>query len=140
MKNPFMIFMVDDDEDDCLLMKEALAELGFLGKFQSIHDGTKLLPYLHQSNTGEPTHVLRPNLILLDSTMPKQDGIQTLREIKSHPKFQDIPIAIYTSSMDEGKKEQFLAAGAVRWITKASKFEETVEDIKSLLSAYDHTN
>jgi len=140
MKKPFMIFMVDDDEDDCLLVKEALAELGFLGKYQFIHDGAKLLPYLHQSNNGEPTHVLRPNVILLDSTMPKKGGIQTLREIKSHPEFQDIPVVIYTASMDERKKEQCLAAGAARWITKASQFEETVKDIKSLLSAYDHTN
>lgn len=135
-----MLLMADDDDDDCLLVKEALVELGFLGESWYVHDGAKLFSYLRHSSNGGAAHVLRPDLILLDLLMPRKDGIQMLQEIKSYPEFQDIPIVVYTASVDARKKEQSLAAGAARWITKASQFEETVEDIKSLLSTYDHTN
>ena len=131
--------MADDDDDDCLLVKEALAELGFQGESRFVHDCEKLLAYLHQSNNAGPTQVPRPDLIFVDLAIPRNDGIQVLQEIKSYPKFQDIPIVVYTASVDARKKEQCLASGAACWITKTSKFEKTVEDIKLLLSAYDHT-
>ncbi len=137
MEKLFMILMADDD--DCLLVKEALVKLRFQGECRYVHDGEKLLAYLHQSSTGVPTHVLRPDLILTDLTLPRQDGIQILQEIKSYPEFQDIPIVVYTASADERKKEQCLAAGAARWITKSSTIEGIAENIRSVLSAYDHT-
>ncbi|SPF47527.1 CheY-like receiver [Syntrophobacter sp. SbD1] len=135
-----MLLMADDDDDDCQFVKDALVELGFLGESWFVHDGEKLFSYLRHSNNGGPTQVLRPDLILVDLIMPRKDGIQILREIKSYPEFQDIPIVLYTSSSDARKKEQCLAAGAACWITKAFQFDAVVEDIKSLLSTYDHTN
>jgi CheY-like chemotaxis protein len=139
LEKPFVLLMADDDEDDCLLMKEALVKLGFQGESQFVHDGEKLLAYLHQSNNGGPPPVLRPDLILVDLVMPRMDGIEVLREIKSYPAFQDIPVVVYTGSKDESKREQCLVGGAARWITKSSTAEAIVEDIRSVLSVYNCT-
>ncbi len=134
-----MILMLDDDEDDRLLVKNALVELGFRGGSRFVHDGDELLSYLHQSKNDGPAHGGCPNLILMDLSLPGTDGIQILREVQSYPEFQDIPIVVYTASEDARKKEQCLANGAVRWVTKSPTIEEITENIKSVLSAYYYT-
>lgn len=132
-----MILMADDDPDDCLLVEKALVELKFRGESRFVHDGEEVCAHLRQSNNGG--NVLRPNLILVDLNMPKKNGIETLREIKSFPEFQDIPIVVYTASEDVRKKEQCLASGAARWVTKSPTIEEITENIRSVLSAYYYT-
>jgi len=86
--------MADDDDDDCLLAKDAFEMSGGLGAFICVEDGQKLMDYLLRSDP-------LPALILLDLNMPRKDGREVLKEIKAIPAFQRIAIVILTTSSEE---------------------------------------
>ncbi len=76
--NKRTILVAEDDEDDHLLLKEAMDELRFSGNLFFVDNGDELLNYLSQASNRKAK---KPDLILLDLNMPKKDGRQALREI-----------------------------------------------------------
>jgi CheY-like chemotaxis protein len=120
-----VVVMADDDDDDCLLARDAFKRSGSPGIFRCVEDGIKLLDYL--SNC----HYL-PALLLLDLNMPQKDGRQTLREIKAIPRFQNIPVVVFTTSMEEKDSVFCHEMGANSFITKPTLFEDWVRIMRSL--------
>jgi len=120
-----LILMADDDADDCTLARNALRESGARGAMRCIENGMELMDYLSRSESA-------PVLILLDLNMPIKDGRQVLKEIKSTPAFQHIPVVVFTTSRESKDIAYSVEMGAQSFITKPNTFGEWVSIMKSL--------
>jgi two-component system response regulator len=122
-----VILMADDDPDDRILAKDALSENKLANDLYFVEDGEELLDYLHQQGKFNPENAPRPGLILLDLNMPKMDGREALREIKTHTKFRKIPVIVLTTSKAEEDIIRTYELGVNSFISKPVTFEELVE-------------
>jgi two-component system, response regulator len=128
-----VILMADDDADDRLLASDALKECGLANQVRFVEDGEELLDYLMQRNQySAPDQPPRPMLILLDLNMPKKDGREALREIKSHPELRQIPVVIFTTSTADSDIKCTYELGANSFIAKPTRFEALVQVFKAL--------
>lgn len=130
-KDPIVILMADDDDDDYLLTKKALEESKLLNTLIRVADGEELLDYLNARGEYEKTAV-RPGVILLDLNMPRKDGREALKEIKSNPKLRNIPIVIFTTSKAEEDIYRSYQLGSNSFITKPVTFENLITVMKTL--------
>jgi CheY-like chemotaxis protein len=128
-----LVLMADDDDDDCTLAKEAFEASLALGMIHCVEDGIELLKYLSSSAP-------LPALILLDLNMPRKDGRQILKELKSTPAFQSIPVVVFTTSRDQKDITYSRKMGAKSFITKPSTFVEWIEVMRSLADTWLVTN
>ena len=127
------ILMADDDEDDRLLAREALAESRVLNEFFCVEDGIELMRYLRkEAHYSDGKLYPLPSLILLDLNMPRMDGREALALIKADPALRSIPVIILTTSKAEEDMLRGYELGAASYITKPVTFEKLVELMKSL--------
>ncbi|MDN4502974.1 response regulator [Alteromonadaceae bacterium BrNp21-10] len=132
-RKPITILMADDDEDDCLLTKEALDESRVLNDLHYVGDGVELLSYLkREGKYKDESKYPRPGLILLDLNMPRKDGREALQEIKATPGLKSIPVVILTTSQQEEDMLKGYDLGAASYITKPVNFEGLVNLMKAL--------
>ncbi|MBN2292422.1 MAG: response regulator [Pirellulales bacterium] len=128
--------MADDDEEDCLLAKDALAEAGLPHQLRWVSDGEELLDYLrHSGSFIQPDAAPRPDLILLDLNMPRRDGRESLRLLKGDPRLQKIPVVVLTTSTAQSDISYSYNVGASSYIAKPASFQGWIELIE-LLTAY----
>ncbi len=133
--NAVTVLMVDDDPDDCLLVESALKDIGFCGRMCCVEDGMELLDYLNRRDKYEDSvHFPHPTLILLDLNMPRKDGRETLKEIKSDPDFRRIPLVIFTTSQHEEDSVLAYDFGASSFMIKPTMLNDLVVKLKSLTS------
>ncbi len=127
------ILMADDDEDDQLLAREALAENRLANPIHFVTDGEQLIAYLRNEAPFEDrAEHPRPGLILLDLNMPKMDGREALRAIKADPELRSIPVVVLTTSKAEEDILRTYDLGANSYITKPVSFEGLIEVMGSL--------
>ncbi|MGB7442019.1 MAG: response regulator [Coleofasciculaceae cyanobacterium] len=132
-RHPLTILMADDDPDDCMLAHEALGELHKSHDLRFVGDGEELLDYLyHRGKYTQRESAPRPALILLDLNMPKKDGREALKQIKSDPQLRNIPILVLTTSRAEEDIHHSYHLGANSFITKPVTFSSLVELMKTL--------
>jgi CheY-like chemotaxis protein len=125
--------MADDDPDDCMLTREALAESRLANELHFVSDGEELMDYLyHRGKYSQPGSAPRPGLILLDLNMPKKDGREVLREIKGDPHLRQIPVLVLTTSKAEEDIYSSYYLGANSFITKPVTFSSLIEIMKTL--------
>ncbi|HEX8831540.1 MAG TPA: response regulator, partial [Longimicrobium sp.] len=130
---PFTILMADDDEDDRLLATEALAESRLSNELRCVEDGVELMDYLHRRGRyAPPASAPRPGLILLDLNMPRKDGREALREIKSDPLLRSIPVVVLTTSRADEDIARSYDLGANSYIAKPVTFEGLVDVVRAL--------
>lgn len=127
------IVMADDDDDDYLLTKKALNESRLLNKLHRVKDGEELLEYLrHQDKYADQTEYERPGIILLDLNMPRKDGREALKEIKSDPKLRNIPVVVFTTSKAEEDVYKTYELGVNSFITKPVTFDNLIKVMQTL--------
>lgn len=127
------ILMADDDEDDCMLASEALTESNLQHQLHIVKDGEELMDYLYQRGKYENSeNATPPGLILLDLNMPKKDGREALKEIKSNPTFKHIPVVILTTSKAEEDIQLSYYLGANSFIIKPVTFASLVKVMKTI--------
>lgn len=130
---PVTILMADDDQDDCLLVKDAFVESRLLNDLRFVEDGEELMDYLyHRGRYADIDSSPRPGLILLDLNMPRKDGREALEEIKSHSDLRSIPIIVLTTSKQEEDILRSYDVGANSYITKPVTFKGLVDVMKTL--------
>lgn len=128
-----LILIADDDEDDRMLTKEAFDENFKEKEIRFVNDGVELLDYLRRKNKyANPVSSPRPSIILLDLNMPKMDGREALREIKSDPKLRTIPVVILTTSKAEQDIIKTYELGVNCFITKPVSFIAFLEVTRTL--------
>lgn len=128
-----VILMADDDADDRLLAKDALAECRLANELHFVENGEELLDYLNRR--GKFVNLAnspRPGLILLDLNMPKKDGRESLKEIKDDPRLRTIPVVVLTTSRADTDISRIYELGANSFITKPVSFDSLVEVMKIL--------
>jgi two-component system, response regulator len=124
--------MADDDPDDRILMKEALEENNLPSNIDFVEDGKELLDYLHRRGQFAKKETFKPGLILLDLNMPKMDGREALRLVKSDPLLRRIPVVVLTTSKAEEDVFKTYDLGVNSFICKPVKFEELVQITKEI--------
>lgn len=117
MDYPLQILVVDDDYEDRFIMEECFKELGHSDSVQFIEDGCVLLDHL----THTQSHIV--SLIVLDLNMPRLNGTETLRALKNNPQFNNIPVIIFSTSVNEIEKTNCMQLGAIEYITKPTKWD-----------------
>jgi CheY-like chemotaxis protein len=132
-ENAITILMADDDEDDRMMSMDALREARLANDLHFVEDGEELMDYLHcRGKYTGCNNAPRPGLILLDLNMPKKDGREALKEIKSDPSLRRIPIVVLTTSKAEEDILRTYDLGVNSFITKPVSFEGLVTVMKTL--------
>lgn len=127
------LLVADDDIEDRMMIQDALAENRLANNLKFVEDGEQLMDYLfHRGKFSDREQWPRPGLILLDLNMPKKDGREALREIKSNPEFKDIPVVVLTTSKAEEDVYRSYGLGVNSFITKPVTFESLVTITREL--------
>ena len=130
MSNEVTILLVEDNEGDVRLTREALEEGRVANRLIVARDGMEALAILRQQ--GPHADSPRPDLILLDLNLPKKDGRAVLAEIKSDPNLMRIPVVVLTTSKAEEDILRTYDLHANCYITKPVDFEKFVTVVKSI--------
>jgi CheY-like chemotaxis protein len=131
------IVVADDDEGDRYLIQQAFEDSGVEGEVHFLEDGQMLVERLtRQLTTATASSGAKlPCLILLDLNMPRMNGRDVLRIIKSHPELRGIPIVIMTNSRNPDDIDATYRDGANSFFTKPLSYSGLV-DLMSLLKIY----
>jgi len=124
------ILFVDDSARDAELALEALDEHNLANEVVVLRDGSEALDYLYRRGQFSSRADGEPVVILLDLKMPKVDGLEVLRQIKSDPDLRVIPVVVMTSSHEAADLALSYQLGANAYVVKPVKFEEFVEAVK----------
>lgn len=128
-----VVLMADDDEGDCLLMKNAVREVFQSEDFHCLSDGVRFMDYLLRRNVYADTKKFPlPDLILLDLNMPWRNGYRALKEIKVHPELRAIPILIFSTTKEQENIELYYKLGADSYTTEPMSFDNLIITIKCL--------
>jgi CheY-like chemotaxis protein len=126
------ILLAEDDAEDVELTLEALASHNLANAVVVVRDGAEALDYLHYQGQFRLRERGDPALVLLDIKMPKIDGLDVLRRIKTDPQLRTIPVVLLTSSREEQDLIRGYDLGANAYVVKPVDFAEFVAAIKTL--------
>ena len=112
------ILLADDDLDDCIFFKEALAELLPSTQLTAVHDGEQLMLLL-----ANETFEL-PDVLFLDINMPRKNGFECLAEIKLNEKLQQLPVNMFSTSFEQEVVNLLYKNGAQYFIRKPSEISQ----------------
>lgn len=127
------ILLADDDADDRMLTRDAFDESRLSNSFETVEDGEELMDYLQDRGkyAGDGARP-RPGLILLDLNMPRKDGREALKEIKSSPDLRRIPVIVLTTSKAEEDILRTYDLGVNSFVVKPVTFEALVDVLKTI--------
>jgi CheY-like chemotaxis protein len=116
------ILVVDDEVAIVRMLKDRLESVGF--EVLTAYDGAQAVEVARQE---------RPDLIIMDVTMPRMDGLTAAKQLRSDPTTAHIPIVMLTARGQESDEQAGYAAGAVRYFTKPFSPRQLVQELRSLL-------
>lgn len=120
-----IVLYADDDPDDKSWVVEACKALDCNLQLQFVENGHEVMGFLSSSQK-------KPSLIVLDLNMPEMDGRQTLKQLKSNPDYQKIPVAIVTTSSNKIDRDICQRLGAELYLIKPYKHAEWQNIIRQL--------
>ena len=126
------ILLAEDNPNDVELTVAALQECRLANEVEVVHDGVEALDYIYQREKFSKRAPGLPGVILLDLKMPKIDGLEVLRRIKSDPEIRRIPIVMLTSSREEQDLVRSYDLGVNAFVVKPVDFNQFVEAIRNL--------
>ncbi len=127
------ILLVEDDPRDVRLTMRELQAASTRTRVEVARDGAEALDFLLcQGDYSQRSLDRPPKLVLLDLKLPKVDGLQVLREIKSNPSTQAIPVIVLTSSKEERDIVESYRLGVNSYIQKPVDFEKFRETIRTM--------
>ena len=126
------ILLAEDDPRDLELTLAALAEHNLTNKVIVARDGAEALDYLYRRGQFAGRSGAHPAVVLLDLKMPKVDGLDVLRQVKSDPALKPIPIVMLTSSREDQDIIESYNLGVNAYVVKPVAFDKFVEAVKQL--------
>jgi CheY-like chemotaxis protein len=126
------ILMVEDDPKDVDLTLTALEEYNLANEVVVTRDGEQALDYLYCRAEYKKRGGDNPAVLLLDLKLPKVDGLEVLKQVKSDPKLMMIPVVVLTSSKEEKDMVASYKLGVNAYVVKPVDFHEFVNAIKEL--------
>jgi two-component system, chemotaxis family, response regulator Rcp1 len=127
---PIELLLVEDSEPDVRLTMEALKEAKVKNRLWVVEDGVEAMAFLRQQDGHADAP--RPDLILLDLNLPRMDGREVLRQIKSDDLLRRIPVVILTTSRSEEDVLRAYDLHANCYITKPVDFTRFMEVVRSI--------
>jgi two-component system, cell cycle response regulator DivK len=119
---PRKILIVEDNQDNRELVVKVLRNKGYITS-EAI-DGEDAI---------EKALSVRPDLILLDISLPKLDGYEVVKRLKSMEEFQDVPVVAFTAHAMKGDREKVIVAGFEGYISKPVNIRELPDQIRSFI-------
>lgn len=132
MKNYKRILFADDSPHDVELTLSALTEHHLANEVVVVSDGAAALDYLYCRGAFANRPGGTPVVVLLDLKMPKVDGLEVLRQVKSDPQLKTIPIVMLTSSREEKDLVMSYNLGVNSYVVKPVDFQQFVDSVKKL--------
>lgn len=130
------ILLVEDNLQDAELAIRAIRKQNLLNKLHHVKDGAEALDFLFGRGAYAGRNVDKvPRIVLLDLKLPKVDGLEVLKKIKSDPRTQMIPVIALTSSKEDRDLRECYRAGVNSFIVKPVEFDKFLEAVK-ILSLY----
>lgn len=122
------ILLVEDNPVDLDLTLRALKSQHLENPILTARDGEEALAFVEKWEKGEP----RPVVILLDLKMPKVNGLEVLKVLKSHPEYKTIPVVVLTTSSESSDVKMAYQLGANSYIVKPVDFEKFLDVAKQI--------
>ena len=126
------ILLAEDDPNDVELTLTALAEYNLANEVYVVRDGVEALDYLLRRGTFANRPPGDPVVMFLDIKMPKIDGVEVLRQIKSDPRLRLMPVVVLTSSREERDVAESYRLGANAYVVKPVDFYAFVKAVKEV--------
>src|SRR5215813_2309536 len=134
IKEHYYLLLADDDEDDCLFFKEALDEIAVSTTLSIANDGVQLMNFL-KSNISN-----LPDVLFLDLNMPLKNGLECLAEIKDNEDLKNLPVIIFSTSLDSEIVNNLYQKGASFYIRKPGDFSKLKSVIEKALTIAPENN
>ncbi len=127
MRDSKPILLVEDDNVDVMTVKRALRDVEVKNQLIHTGNGEEALEYLRNESNR------KPYVILLDLNMPKMNGIEFLKTVKSDEELKKIPIVVLTTSKDEHDIAESFKLGVAGYMVKSVDYESSVETIRTIV-------
>ncbi|MEO6285751.1 MAG: response regulator [Dyadobacter sp.] len=124
------VHLADDDEDDRMLIKDALEQANPNLTVIEAEDGKELVENVKNSDD------LSETVVLLDMNMPRMNGIEAIKEIRSEPELADLPAVMLSTSDNPELKKKALAAGANDFFVKPNNFKALLDIARRIVSRF----
>lgn len=128
--NSAIILLVEDNPGDVWLTREALSDISLRADLCVAEDGAEAMDFLRR--VGKYAGAPRPSLVLLDLNLPKKDGLQVLREIKSDPELRRIPVVVLSTSRADWDVRASYDNQANCFVTKPIHLEQFLETVRTV--------
>jgi CheY-like chemotaxis protein len=126
------ILFAEDNPRDTELTLEALADHNLANNVIVVRDGVETMDYLQREGKYKQRKPGNPAVLLLDIKMPRMDGIEVLRAIRSNNEFKMLPVVMLTSSREEQDLIKSYELGANAYVVKPVDFKEFIEAVRQV--------
>jgi CheY-like chemotaxis protein len=126
------ILLVDDNPDDRELALLAFEAIGIVNQVKVARDGIEALDYLLNASNGKDLSKQLPSLVLLDLKLPKVDGLEVLRRLRTHESTKHLPVVVLTTSTEDQDLVESYKLGCNSYIRKPVDFDEFQEVVRQL--------
>ena len=133
--DPKIILLVEDNPDDETLTRRTLQKHVIPCTVTVARDGVEALDYLFATGPYADQPPLEPLMVLLDLKLPKVDGLEVLRRLRSSPRTRNLPVVVFTSSNESNDINECYALGANSYIRKPVDYNRFSEAVR-LISSY----
>ena len=131
--NDVEILIVEDNRQDAEMALRALKKNKIANNVLVVEDGEEALDFIFaKGKFKEKSKNSRPKIILLDLKLPKVDGLEVLKNVKSNPDTKIIPVVVLTSSKEENDLIKSYKLGANSYIVKPVDFDKFVDAVQDL--------
>jgi CheY-like chemotaxis protein len=131
----YNLLLADDDEDDCDFFKDALNELSLSVSLEIVNDGVQLMDFLAKNGSGN-----LPDILFLDLNMPRKNGSECLTEIKEKDAYKELPVIIFSTSLDSKIVDLMYEKGATYYIRKPGDFSKLKKVIENAIHIASENN
>jgi CheY-like chemotaxis protein len=130
--SPVEIVLVEDNEEDAELALRALRKIRVANQIVVLRDGAQALDFFFPDEAAGPAPPLRPKLVLLDVKLPKVDGLEVLRRLKSDEDMRRVPVVMLTSSRQESDLLASYRLGVNSYIVKPVEFDSFIKAVSDV--------
>lgn len=127
MSANIQILLADDDPEDRMIMEDTFRQIELSEIIHFVENGENILSYL--DTIGD--NALLPSLIVLDLNMPRMNGTQTLKVLKANERYKDIPVIIFSTSINTIEMNECIRTGASSYVVKPVTYTECVNTARS---------
>jgi two-component system, chemotaxis family, response regulator Rcp1 len=126
------VLLVEDNEADVRLTREALREAGETVRLSTVADGEQALAYLRREDGF--SDVPRPDLVLLDLNLPRKNGLEVLEELRADPELVSVPVIVLTTSATSQDIADCYSRGANCFVVKPLELDAFMHLIDAIRS------